>query len=181
MAQPQHRVVGDLNGYKAPAKRNERRDVGNANIFLGNWGARAKDTKKGQSADQRALFDCNIQGCPCEILVLLEANSVIAEKLQEESRIANWEGRQDKPQPRRTGKAPVGNVSMRNWFQHLVVGGDQPGSILIAARMNVCAGVECVHSQAHGAKEWTPSGAKKDGEAKKTKVAQTKIMVCKFS
>ena len=46
MAQPQNRVVGDLNGHKAPAERNKRKDVGNVGLFLGNWGARAGDKQK---------------------------------------------------------------------------------------------------------------------------------------
>ena len=166
MAQPKNRVVGDLHPYNEPAHRNKRKDVGNFGLFMGNWGERSE--KNAASADCRALHDSQVMGSPGEITVLFEATNAVAAMLAREPLHVP-----DRPRSRHNEKAPLGNMSARDWYEHWVVIGNEPkGSILMAARKNVCENIDCVHSDS-----WV------DGCWKvktKNRTAITRVMVCKF-
>ena len=140
MAQPKHRVVGDRHPYHEPAERNRRKDVGNFGIFVGNWGERSATSRK--SADCRMLHDSQVMGSPGELIVILEANRAVADMLKQPPRHVPDE--MNGP-PRHNAKAPVGNMSKRDHYQHMVVMTDYPhGQILMAARKNVCLRAESI-------------------------------------
>jgi hypothetical protein len=169
MAQPKNRVVGDLRRRNEPAERNQRFDVGNFGMFVGNWGERSGRQKKAT-----VLHDCQIKGSPGEIIVLLEANEAVKDLLEEEAQYVNTEAEEVQqvqrvmPRSRLAGeKAPVGNVSAREWYKHLTqISKDPKGSILMAARANVCEAVECVHSDSWIDGTWRETKTRKDRKNK---------------
>ena len=167
MAQPTKRVVGDLHPYNEPAERNKRKDVGNFGLFMGNWGQRSE--KKAASCAQRDLHDSNVMGSPGMIIVLFEATTAVAAMLEREPSHVP-----DRPPPRHNEKAPLGNMSARAWFEHLVcMGEESKGAILMAVRKNVCENIECVYSDSWVDGIWNVKG--------KNNTATTRVMVCKFT
>ena len=114
-AQPMNRRAGDKHPFQEPAVRNMRPDVGGISMFIGNWGERASTV-----IWQRKIFDANIRGSPGEVVVLFEANHAVAAVLEEEPSFA-LDRASDNPRWERNEKAPLGNVSKRDWWEHYVV------------------------------------------------------------
>ena len=88
-------------------------------MFICNWGERSSKVSK-----QRELFDGNIRGSPGEVIVLFEANHAVADMLEEKPSFAS-DRVPDRPHWERNEKAPLGNVSKRDWWEHHVVISDK--------------------------------------------------------
>ena len=130
---------------------------------------RALAGKNGKRAAQRELHDSNIMGSPGQILVLFEATPAVAEMLKRRPQFVP-----DRSRSRHNEKAPVGNVAQREWYEHhVVIANEQKCAILMAARKNNCASVDCVFYR-----EWMDGVWKEKG---KWKTATTRAMVCKFT
>ena len=169
MAQPKNRIVGDRHPHREPAERNMRKDVGNFGIFVGNWGERSETNKK--SADFRMLHDSQVMGSPAELIVIFEANSAVADMLKQPPRHVPDE--MNGP-PRHNAKAPVGNMSKRDHYEHMVVMTHYPhGQIVMAARKNVCVRAQALDCHAWEDGHWNKNGKKK--------TATTKALVCEFT
>ena len=63
-----------------------------------------------------ALHDSNVMGSPGQITVLFEATTAVAAMLERQPLHVP-----DRPPPRHNEKAPLGNMSARDWYEHLVV------------------------------------------------------------
>ena len=64
-------------------------------------------------------------------------------------------------------------MSRRDWFEHeVVITNERKNAVLMAARKNVCSKVERLHMAAWTDHTWTEKG--------KTKIATTRILICKF-
>ena len=149
-----NKVVGDLHPYNEPAERNKRKDVCHIGLFMGNWGERSE--KSAASAVCRALHDSQVMGSPGELIVFFEANSAVADMLKQPPRHVPDE--MNGP-PRHNAKAPVGNMSKRDHYEHMVVMTDYPhGQILMAARKNVCVRAQALDCHAWVDGHWNQNG-----------------------
>ena len=150
---------------RGPSSRNNKEpEVGNFGIFFGNWGQRA--TLGGAEAQRKRTetSDRQILHCPCQVLVMAEANQDIEELLQQP------------PAPGRTevnsgdeGAAAAG-LERRPTYEHFVVRGKEQFALLIAARKDNTHAVELLHHEVHDDHEYT--------QKKKKCVARTRMLVC---
>ena len=139
-AQPTRRVVGEMRRPTASAQRNKKTEVGNVALMVGNWGERSN---RNGVCKNREAHDRQVMGSPAQILVLFEATDAVAVMLQQQPQHVY-----DRPQSRRWGPAPAGNVAVRDWHEHLVIMGRcAKNPILMAARKNNCQGMECLYSE----------------------------------
>ena len=81
---------------------------------MGYWEERSEKTAA--SADCRALHDSNVMGSPGQITVLFEATTAVAVMLERQPLHVP-----DRPPPRHNEKAPLGNMSARDLYEHWVV------------------------------------------------------------
>ena len=103
---------------------NDRPDVGNIGCFFGNWGLRASDVKV-----QRNI-DLQIKHGPAQIIGLSECMRETEEVLLSPS-VA---GLQEEP-------AVAAKLETREGFEYFTVRGNEPSSVLIAARTNTASGL----------------------------------------
>ena len=113
-ARPGSRIDGDKHPWREPAERNQRFDVGNFSMFVGNWGERSSV----EGFAQRDLYDANVKGSPGELVVLFEATHAVAALLDSKPSYV-----QERPQQLSlpNEKAVVGNMAERDWYDHHVV------------------------------------------------------------
>ena len=137
-AQPETRTVGDLHPYRTPADRSVQPGVGNVALMIGNWGMRRENGKRSGVANREA-HDRQVLGSPAMIIVLFEATNAVAAMLEQPPQHV-----ENRPQSRQTGAAPAGTVSMRDWYgHHVIIGQDAKQPVLMPARKNNCSGIEC--------------------------------------
>ena len=166
MARPGSRITGDMHPYREPAERNKRPDVGNFSMLVGNWGERSSV----EGFAQRDLYDANVKGSPGELVVLFEATHAVAEMLESQPSYV-----QEPPQQRSlpNQKAVPGNMWQREHYEHhVIMTQDSKNAILMAARTNVCEGIEELHTASWCDGTWRVSG--------NLKTATTRVMICKF-
>ena len=165
-AQPGFRIAGDKHPWREPAERNQRFDVGNFSMFVGNWGERSSV----EGFAQRDLHDANVKGSPGELVVLFEANHSVAALLESKPSYV-----QEPPQQRSlpNQKAVPGNMWQREHYEHhVILTSDSKNAILMAARTNVCEEIEQLHTASWCDGTWRVNG--------KLKTATTRVMICKF-
>ena len=130
-------MVGEVHPPKPSPYRNTKAEVGNVALMIGNWGERSETNKS--SAENRAAHDRQVMGSPAQILVVFEATNAVAGMLEQPPHHV-----ENRPQSRWTGPAPVGNVAVRDWYEHhVIIGKDAKQPVLMAARKNNCNGIEC--------------------------------------
>ena len=165
-AQPGFRIAGDKHPWREPAERNQRFDVGNFSMFVGNWGERSSV----EGLAQKELHDANVKGSPGELVVLFEANHSVAALLESKPSYV-----QEPPQQRSlpNQKAVPGNMWQREHYEHhVIMTQDSKNAILMAARTNVCEEIEQLHTASWCDGTWKVNG--------KLKTATTRVMICKF-
>ena len=124
----------------ASAQRNTKTEVGNVALMVGNWGERSN---RNGVCKNREAHDRQVMGSPAQILVLFEATTAVQIMLEQEPQHVY-----DRPQSRRTGPAPAGNVAVRDWHEHrVIIGGCAKNPVLMAARKNNCQGMECLYCE----------------------------------
>ena len=80
--------------------------------MVGSWGERSESkTKSEHSVANREAHYRQVMVSPAQIIALCEATPAVQDMLEQEPNIVAG-----RPQLRRTGTAPDGNVKMRDWF-----------------------------------------------------------------
>jgi hypothetical protein len=152
---PEEAAVAAYAPVLKSAVLNDRPDVGNIGWFFGNWGLRASDVKV-----QRNI-DLQIKHGPAQIIGLTECMRE-TELVLLSPAVA---GLQEEP-------AVAAKLETREGFEYFTVRGNEPASVLIAARTNTASGLKLLF--------WdrTNEGEYRSGPGSRT-VAYTRTLIAR--
>ena len=165
---PQNQVQGeDPRTHKRSARFNDVNEVGNFGLFFGNWGMRGTVASSNDQKRQRAIHDRQILKCPGQVIILCEASDEVAKMLAKAPDEASEE-----PQSRTDDWQASEQLDKRVTHQHFVLRGSEESAVLIAARTDVCLGMQLLDWEVHEDHDYPGQRGKNCTARTKTMVAQ---------
>jgi hypothetical protein len=143
-----------LTEAQVPSLKNDDYPVGNASVYLGNWGTRGTVANTDEKKERRDIQDRQVLKNPCTILVLCEASKEMEDLLNAEART---------PVPGAVG------LAARPTAQYFVSRGNEESAVLIAARTDVASSLKCLLSEVHNDHAYKEKG--------KPKMARSRIAI----
>ena len=153
-AMPEVPVQGDIT--RQHGTRNSDPEVGNFSLFLGNWGERGTLGDREQARRTEAM-DLQISKNPANVIVLLES-TVAQVQLLQAAAVA--------------GDLDVPGLVGRPKHEHYVLRGNEDQAILIAARKDTVAALQCLFYESHEDHPYT--------QKSKPRMARSRLMVAKY-